>query len=55
MLNALSQKTLSHNVVMRRLYQGKCEQLAKATVNSLRYRILKIEAEALLAEITLMH
>lgn len=45
--------TLSRHAILVRLYQGKCDQLAKATANSLRYRILKLEAEAILAEIAL--
>lgn len=45
--------SLSRHAILVKLYQGKCDQLAKATANTLRYRILKLEAEAILAEITL--
>ena len=41
--------------MLRRLYLGKCGQLnkAKASSNTLRFQVLKIEAEAIKAEMNM--
>ncbi len=43
---------VAEQALLMRLYQGKCAQLATASVHSLRYWVLRLEAEALLAELS---
>jgi hypothetical protein len=47
--------TNHEQALMLRLYQGKCEQVSKARRYSLRYWVLQLEAEALLAELATAH